>query len=157
MRELSIIPCGRKKIWDKYPEAGAVPAKDAYIGTFHKRCQQYAETFTDGWVVLSAKHGFLFPNNMVDGPYDVTFGQKNADIITADRLRQQVRAKQLDQYDRLIILTGQKYRPVLNSCIPGSMPREYPLMQFGGIGYILQALKRSVETDTPIHGQAGDL
>ncbi len=141
----------QEKIWDNYPGHGPAPAKDAYVGTLHKRCQQYAETFTDGWVVLSAKHGFLFPDDVVDGQYDVTFGQKKAEIITADRLQQQVREKGLDQYDRLIILTGKKYRPVINSCFHDSLPRVYPLQDCGGIGYMLQALKQSVETGTPIH------
>ncbi|TRM12208.1 hypothetical protein FH966_11245 [Lentibacillus cibarius] len=151
MKDLSIIPCGRKKIWDNHPEYGAVPAKDAYIGTLHNRCQQYAEYFTDGWVVLSAKHGFLFPDELVDGPYDVTFGQKNADIITIDKLQEQVMAKRLDQFDRLIVLTGKKYNPIIKDVFHSHVPQLFPLQAYTGIGYMLQALKQSVETATPIH------
>ncbi|QKY68866.1 DUF6884 domain-containing protein [Lentibacillus sp. CBA3610] len=151
MRELSIVPCGRKKIWDNYPELGAVPAKDAYTGTLHQRSRQYAEMFTDQWVILSAKHGFLFADDVVDGPYDVTFNQKSDEIITFDKLIRQVNDKQLDQFDRLVVLTGKKYKPVINGTFNGDIPRAFPLLQFGGIGYILQALKHAVETKTPIH------
>lgn len=151
MAELSIIPCGRKKIWDKQPELGAVPAKDAYIGTLHQRTRQYAEMFTDQWVILSAKHGFLFADDSVDGQYDVTFGQKSDEIISFDKLIKQAKDKQLDQFDQLVVLAGKKYKPIIDRTFTKDIPRVFPLLQYGGIGYILQALKQSVETNTPIH------
>lgn len=150
MKQISIIPCGRKKIWDKQPEMGAVPASVAYIGTLHHYCRNYAEKFTNQWVILSAKHGFLLPDDIVDGNYDVTFGQKSDAIITFDRLNEQIHQKQLDQFDMLIALTGKKYKRVIDGCF-NDMPRTFPLMQYGGIGYIIQALKHSVENNTPIH------
>lgn len=152
MRVLSIIPCGRKKIWDKYPDFGAVPAKDAYIGTLHQRSRQYAEMFTDQWVVLSAKHGFLFADDVVDGQYDVTFNQKNDEIVTIDSLTKQVKDKQLDQFDCLVVLTGKKYKPVINEVFTEDISISFPLLRYGGIGYILQALKQAVETKTPLRG-----
>ncbi|SFD46124.1 hypothetical protein SAMN05216238_101438 [Lentibacillus persicus] len=151
MSELSIIPCGRKKIWDKNPEAGRVAAKEAYIGTLHKRTREYAQQFTDQWVILSAKHGFLFADDEVDGQYDVTFGQENTEIITNEILIRQAKDMQLDQFDRLVVLTGKKYKPIINAVFPDEMPKTYPLSQFGGIGYILQALKNSTNTHQPIH------
>ncbi len=30
---LVIVPCGLSKIWDKNPNAGPMPAKDAYTGS----------------------------------------------------------------------------------------------------------------------------
>ncbi|WP_164669246.1 DUF6884 domain-containing protein [Virgibacillus doumboii] len=151
MKQLSIIPCGRKKIWDKHPDIGEVPAKDAYIGTLHNYCQSYAEKFTDQWVILSAKHGFLLSDDIVDGNYDVAFGQKSDEIITFDRLKEQIHQKQLDQFDKLVILTGNKYKRVIDGCFDDSMPRTFPLLQYGGIGYIIQALKQSVENNRPLH------
>lgn len=151
MTQLSIIPCGKKKIWDKNPEQGATKAKDTYIGTFHTLCRNYATTFTDQWVVLSAKHGFLLPHNIVDQNYDVTFNQKSNEIITFDRLREQVRAKQLDQYDELIILTGKKYNSVINSSFANDFPKKFPLEAYTGMGYMQQALKKAVLDHSPIH------
>ncbi|WP_174613054.1 DUF6884 domain-containing protein [Virgibacillus ihumii] len=150
MKQLSIIPCGRKKIWDRYENIGAVQASDAYIGTLHHLCRNYAEAFTDDWVVLSAKHGFLFPEDIVPGQYNVTFNQKSDEIITNHKLREQVQKKQLDQYDMLVILTGKKYKPVINSAFNKDQPRTYPLLQYSGIGYMQQALKQAVQDNEPI-------
>ncbi|GAA0613955.1 hypothetical protein GCM10009001_33990 [Virgibacillus siamensis] len=151
MKQLSVIPCGRKKIWDRYENTGAVTAREAYIGTLHHLCRNYAEAFTDAWVVLSAKHGFLFPEDIVPGQYNVTFNQKSDEIITGDNLRAQVRKKQLDQFDMLVVLTGKKYKPVINSVFDSDHRRIYPLLQYSGIGYMQQALKKAVQENEPIH------
>ncbi|WP_188454637.1 DUF6884 domain-containing protein [Virgibacillus oceani] len=150
MKQLSVIPCGIKKIWDKQPELGPVPAGEAYIGTFHRLCQNYAEMFTDQWVVLSAKHGFLFKEDIVDRNYDVTFNQKNKEIISYDHLREQVKEKGLAQFDELIVLTGKKYKIVINESFDDSMPRSFPLLQCKGIGYMQQLLKKAVEEGKPL-------
>ncbi|MBM7598789.1 hypothetical protein JOC34_001146 [Virgibacillus halotolerans] len=145
MKKLCVIPCGKKKIWDleaHYPQA---PAKEVYLSTFHKLCRQYAEQFTDQWVVLSGKHGFLFPDDMVDGPYDVTFGQRNAKVISIERLKQQVIDKQLDHYDELVILTGKKYKPYINGAFDEMMKKTFPLADYKGIGYMQKALKQAIE------------
>ncbi|WP_106497831.1 DUF6884 domain-containing protein [Lentibacillus sp. Marseille-P4043] len=151
MKQLSIIPCGIKKVWDKHPELGAVTASEAYIGTFHNLCRQYAEVFTDNWVILSAKHGFLFADDIVDGPYDVTFNQKSDEIISMEHLREQVKEQQLDQYDKLIVLTGKKYKKVVYESFGNSVPASFPLLQCKGIGYMQQLLKKAVEEGKPIH------
>lgn len=151
MTQLSIIPCGRKKVWDNYEKYGPAPAKDAYIGTLHKLCRNYAEMFTDKWVVLSAKYGFLYPDDMVSGQYDVTFNQKSDEIITIETLRRQVRDKDLEEFDKLVILTGKKYKPIINGCFTDNMKRTYPLLGYSGIGYMQRALKQAVQNNTPIH------
>lgn len=151
MKQLSIIPCGKKKIWDKEPKRGATKAKQTYIGTFHTLCRNYALQFTDQWVVLSAKHGFLLPDDIVDQNYDVTFNQKDGEIITLDCLRRQVKEKKLDQYDELIILTGKKYKKVIEGSFDKDMPKKFPLETYTGMGYMQQALKQAVEKNSPIH------
>ena len=56
MKTLCIIPCGSKKIWDKYPDLGPQKARDVYIGPFAKKCREYAETFYgESFCILSAK------------------------------------------------------------------------------------------------------
>ena len=65
MKTLCIVPCGSKKIWKKNPNAGPMKAKDVYIGPFASKCQQYAKHFyPESWCILSAKHGFLFHNEI---------------------------------------------------------------------------------------------
>lgn len=151
MRQLSIIPCGKKKIWNKKSERGATKAKHAYIGTFHTLCRNYTLQFIDQWVVLSAKHGFLLPEDMVDENYDVTFNQDSNEIITIEKLQEQVREKKLDQFDELIILTGKKYKKVIEGSFNDDMPRKFPFEAYSGMGYMQQALKQAVENNNPIH------
>ena len=51
-------------------------AKDVYISPFGKACQAYATMFFENWVILSAKHGFLRPNDIVLENYDLAFDSK---------------------------------------------------------------------------------
>lgn len=151
MKQLSIIPCGKKKIWDKTPSHGPACTKDTYIGTFHMLCRRYALEYTDQWVVLSAKHGFLLPEDIVEENYDVTFNQNSNEIITLEKLRSQVLEKGLNQFDELIILTGKKYKKVIEGSFEQKTTMKYPLANYGGMGYMQQALKESVEKGKPIH------
>ncbi|WP_163970847.1 DUF6884 domain-containing protein [Oceanobacillus halotolerans] len=152
MTQLSIIPCGRKKIWDIDETVGNAPVKNVYLSRFHRLCRGYAELFTDDWVVLSAKHGFMFPDDVVDGPYDVTFNQKSNEIISIEALRDQVDRKSLNRYDQLVILTGKKYEPIINTCFENNK-MVFPLKGYKGIGYMQQALKGSIETKQPLHSR----
>ncbi|UFU00834.1 hypothetical protein KO561_07850 [Radiobacillus kanasensis] len=148
--KLCIIPCGNKKIWDKHLDAGPTVAKEAYIGTFHRLCEQYADHFQLDWVVLSAKHGFLYPDDWVVGPYDLSFNHKGKAIISMERLQEQVKDKGLDKYAELVLLTGKKYRPIVHTCFP-EHPVQYPLQDCPGIGYMQKKLKESIESGMPIH------
>ena len=66
MCTLCIVPCGNRKIWGKYPDKGATKAKDVYIGPFTSKCGKYAMHFyPDSWYILSAKYGFLHPEDIV--------------------------------------------------------------------------------------------
>jgi hypothetical protein len=45
MKTLCIVPCGKTKIWDKNPNAGPTKAEYVYVGSFAKKCREYATTF----------------------------------------------------------------------------------------------------------------
>ena len=51
-------------------------AQDAYTGAPFSLNRKFAETFADSWLILSAKYGFIDPESMVPGPYNVTFKRK---------------------------------------------------------------------------------
>jgi len=111
MKPLCIVSCGSRKIWDTNPNAGAAKAKYVYIGPFAKKCREYAERFyPSSWCILSAKHGFLFPDDIVPGPYNVSFNDKKTNPITIKELSVQKSEKGLDAYDRIIVLGGKKLR-----------------------------------------------
>lgn len=98
---------GKTKIWDKYPNHGPAPAKDVYIGPFSSKCKQYAELFyPDDWCILSAKYGFLFPEDIVPGPYNVSFNTKKTNPISLKDLSNQIKLKNLDKYEEVVVLGG---------------------------------------------------
>lgn len=151
MSVLAIIPCGKRKLWDKYSDAGEVEVSSAYIGVLHRLCQQYAKQFCDQWVILSGLHGFKLPHDYIPCNYDVTFGmkEKQDQIISISDLKEQVKQKELDQFDRIIGLTGKKHMPYIDQSFPSKVV--YPLMGTKGIGEIQQKLKQAILENRPLH------
>ncbi|UAL54058.1 hypothetical protein LIT32_09820 [Bacillus sp. CMF21] len=149
MKQLCVIPCGNKKIWDKEPHLGKVEAQNAYTGTFHLLCRQYAEKFFDDWVILSAKHGFLLPEDFVPGNYNVSFSMKTEEVIRLEELNMQAYEKNLHQFNKFVVLGGKKFRPIIETAVEGEYI--YPLQGCTGIGYMQQMLKKAVLTNHSLH------
>ncbi|WP_241486443.1 DUF6884 domain-containing protein, partial [Bacillus cereus] len=139
-----IIPCGKKKIWDKHSDYGPMEAKDVYISPFGKACQAYATMFFENWVILSAKHGFLRPNDIVLENYDLAFDSKSDEVINIEQLQKQMVDKSLLQFDEIVLLAGKKHKKVVTKLYPEEMIT-YPLEGCKGIGYMLQRLKEAVK------------
>ncbi|MGY4690597.1 DUF6884 domain-containing protein [Salibacterium sp. K-3] len=144
MKQLCIIPCGKKKIWDTFPGTGPVYAKDAYIGTLHKKCRKYAESDNCAWVILSARHGFLLPYDVVPENYDTGFHFPKEQVIPDETLTRQWQDKNLHLTDSIVLLTGKKHEKVLLNVIPRPERFEWqkPLEGCRGIGEMLQRLDR---------------
>ncbi|KMN70664.1 DUF6884 domain-containing protein [Bacillus cereus] len=144
MKRICIIPCGKKKIWDKHSDYGPMEAKDVYISPFGKACQAYATMFFENWVILSAKHGFLRPNDIVLENYDLAFDSKSDEVINIEQLQKQMVDKSLLQFDEIVLLAGEKHKKVVTKLYPEEMIT-YPLEGCKGIGYMLQRLKEAVK------------
>ncbi|MDF9650720.1 DUF6884 domain-containing protein [Bacillus cereus] len=144
MKRLCIIPCGKKKIWDKHSDYGPMEAKDVYISPFGKACQAYATMFFENWVILSAKHGFLRPSDIVLENYDLAFDSKSDEVISIEQLQKQMVDKSLLQFDEIVLLAGKKHKKVVTKLYPEEMIT-YPLEECKGIGYMLQRLKEAVK------------
>lgn len=148
MKTLCIIPCGQKKIWDLDIKRGPTPAKGVYVGLFAKKCREYAETFhQNNWLILSAKYGFLSPDDIVEGPYNVTFLKPKSNPIQAFELMKQVKDKNLDQYQEIVILGGKHYVNIAKKVFQYKRIHT-PLSDLKGIGYMLQRLKGAIEHRT---------
>lgn len=150
MKTLCIIPCGSSKIWDKYPGAGPTKAKEVYTGSFHKKCREYAQLFHTHWVILSAKYGYLFPNDIVPGNYNVTFNKKDTCPVDICFLRQQVRGKGLDRFERIIVLAGKNYEVIIVKSFSDDREFLYPLRGCKGMGYMMQRMDRAIKDKTPL-------
>ena len=141
---LCIIPCGSKKIWDKNQNAGPTKAKNVYIGPFAKKCKEYAETFyPNAWCVLSAKYGFLFPEDIVEGSYNVSFNDRNTNPISVVELEKQVEEKKME-YDSIIVLGGKNYVKIVKQVFKGKTIIT-PLSDCSGIGYMMEKLNNLIK------------
>ncbi len=146
MKNLCIIPCGLKKIWDKYPNAGPTKAKNVYIGPFASKCREYAEKFyPDAWCILSAKYGFLFPEDMIPGPYNVTFNNKWTNPISISELKTLSQEKGLERYDEYIVLAGINYVSIIKEVFKNKEILA-PLKNCKGMGYMMGEINNAIQT-----------
>ena len=141
MKTLCIVPCGKKKIWEKNKKAGPTPARDVYIGAFAKICRDYAEIFfPKDYCILSAKYGFLRPDETIPGPYNVSFNDKSTKPITEDKLAEQVKEINLHRHKKIVVLGGKAYTEMVENAFPQS---EVTNLFKGckGNGYMMQRAK----------------
>ncbi|MGM9322247.1 DUF6884 domain-containing protein [Deinococcus aquaticus] len=140
MRILVVVPCGAKKIWADQPALGAVQASGAYTGVPFRINRAYAEAVGDAWVILSAKYGFLWPEDTIPGPYEVTFKRKKSGPVEVTALLQQVPHLGLDTFGKVIGLGGLEYRAAVAQAFEVISSVTFP---FAGLalGYSLQATK----------------
>lgn len=120
---LVVIACGKSKIWDDQPDAGPTAARDAYTGGPFLAHRAYAQARGD-WAVLSARHGFLLPGDLVPEAYDVTFAapgrlqEGRPAGITA--LMHQVKRLGLNLYPDVEVLGGAGYRDACEKAFLGT-------------------------------------
>ena len=150
MKTLCIVPCGKRKIWDKEPNAEPTKARDVYIGPFAKKCREYAEKFyPSSWCILSAKHGFLTPDDLVPGPYDATFNNKSSNPISTHKLITQAQEKRLFKFEKIIVLGGMSYTEIVKEVF---INREVvnPLTGLKGVGYMVHKLNEKMKSGIPL-------
>jgi hypothetical protein len=145
---LVIVPCGKAKIWNRHPDSGRVRASDAYTGSLFKLNRQYAERFSERWVILSAKYGFIPPDFKIED-YDTTFKRKSPDLVADATLRQQIRRLGLNGYKTVVSLGGKDYRSRVEAVFTEvAVKPRFPFHNLP-IGKAMQALKRAVERNDP--------
>lgn len=144
MKTLCIVTCGDRKIWDRNPDAGPTKARFVYIGPFATKCREYAEEFyPSSWCILSAKHGFLLPNDIISRPYCVRFNKKGTNPITTKELSSQAKQKKLDDYQQIVVIGGKSYVDTAREVF-SSKKILAPLTDCKGMGYMMRRLKEAV-------------
>lgn len=146
---LIVVPCGKRKVWKHEPQRGPVPAADAYTGELFRRNRRYAERFGDAWVVLSAKYGFIAPDFLIPGPYEVTFKDRSTRPIDTATLRDQVHSFGLNQFAVAVGLGGKEYRAAIEQAFAGTATR--PVFPFAGLplGLLLRATQQATDSGEP--------
>ncbi len=151
VQTLVVVSCGRRKIWDKYPEAGPTPARDAYRGTFFSLNRDYAERFSDRWAILSAKYGFVDPEFIIQANYNVTFSKPETGPISNDQLGQQVDDRRFGVFPEVVVLGGRDYgERVTHAFEDTSSEVILPFLGLAGIGYMMQAVRQALDRNRPL-------
>ena len=150
MTTLCITPCGKKKIWLKYPKAGPTEAKKVYTGPFAKKCKEYAENFyPDSWCILSAKYGFLFPEDIVPESYNVSFNDIGTNPITLKELKIQIEEKDIEDFDEFVVLGGKNYVKIISDLLPNKYIQK-PLEGCKGNGYMMGLINKALKDRNPL-------
>lgn len=150
MKTICIIPCGATKIWDKYPNAGPTLARNVYIGPFAHKCQVYAQTFyPDSYYILSAKHGFLRPDDIVPENYNVSFKEPASLPITIPELVEIAQAKGLSAANHIIVIAGSEYVQIVENVFMGIVISE-PLKGCRGNGEMMGKMKTAIQNKKPL-------
>lgn len=122
-----------------------MPARDVYTGSLAGGTRLYAQTFYPrSWSILSAKHGFLLPSDLVPGPYEASFASGRGDLISIGQLREQLERLGLLAFDDIVVIAGAAYARVVRQAFGQASHRvRTPLDGCGGIGKMLQRLKQA--------------
>lgn len=93
------------------------PARELYVSQLFKKASVYAEATCDRWFVLSAKHGLVHPDTVIE-PYDMRLGTNDRTSppihAWAAGVRGQLAAELAGLEDvTLVALAGEQYRTVL--------------------------------------------
>ncbi len=87
---------------------GTIEARKAYEGNLTKLAIKFVEKYKLPYVILSAKYGFLFPDEKIKN-YDLTFDKKSLKTISIQELKKQILKKSLLKYDTIIVIGGKSY------------------------------------------------
>jgi cytoplasmic iron level regulating protein YaaA (DUF328/UPF0246 family) len=106
----------------------AAPARDLYTSALFEGLRRYAERHAERWFILSALHGLVDPDAVID-PYEKTLNKmpKAEREAWAAKVQEQL-ARVLPPETEVIMLAGRRYRegliPFLES---GGFPVTIPL------------------------------
>ena len=149
-RVLCIISCGGKKIWDGDSgwNAGPTPARNVYTGNFVRLNQKYAERFYPGsWCILSAKYGFLMPDDIVPANYNVRITDPEA--ISRENLREQAQRLELDRFNRVVVVAGKDYVAAVRRALP-KLRVDALLVGARGIGDMMKRVRTALDRGEPL-------
>ncbi len=105
---LVVVPSSQTKIWKFDPKHGPVKAMEAYTGSPFQVHKAFAQLFSDKWMILSPKFGFMDPNFMIPGDYDVAFKKPATNPISLEELGRQAQVKGLLDFNIVMTLGGEE-------------------------------------------------
>ena len=108
---LVITECTKEKL--AYDNSLRVPAKKMYQGRLFKTVRDYCETIGFDYVIISAKYGLIFPDDVIEG-YEKVLRTKG-DIKSIQPSVEEKLKPLLKNYERVVVIAGKMYRDVLQN------------------------------------------
>ena len=108
---LVVVECTKKKLG--YAKSTKTKAKNLYQGQIFKVARTYSESRKFDYVIISAKYGLLFPDDVIEG-YDKVLRTRE----DVEAIREQVEerlSKILPNYDTVLVIGGKLYRAALRN------------------------------------------
>lgn len=136
MSNLALVSCAKKKRDDP------APAQDLYISDWFTKCRKYVEGRCDRWLILSAKHGLVHPDEVL-APYEESLYD-----LPAARRREWARGVSQDLREHLVpedtveVYAGNIYRQYLMDALRREGKDVVVPMKGLGIGQQLSWLKQ---------------
>jgi hypothetical protein len=149
---VGLISCGKRKL-DR-----PAPARDLYTGRLFQLARQFAERHCERWYILSAKHGLVSPETVLE-PYDLCLNDLSVRDVRAwaKRVYEQL-APDLTEDTRVLIHGGR--HPLTVTALAGNAYLRWLVPLFGwslwrpllglGIGQQLLWLKTALEGEQSV-------
>jgi hypothetical protein len=144
---IALIACSKQK------QGQPAPARALYTSPWFRLARAWAEQHADGWHILSAKHGLVAPEQVLE-PYDQRLRTEDARCSWACEVAEQVGATVPDRAAKLIVLAGRDYA---RSLVPILRDEGYPVatpLAGLGIGQQMAWLKgKPVQRELVVQGE----
>lgn len=101
VKKVFLVSCVKTKL------RHAAPAKDLYISPLFKKSREYVELFNTDWFILSAKHGLLYPDTIIEY-YDKPLTD-DEQYKWAEWVKSQMKNNLPVDADEIIILASENY------------------------------------------------
>lgn len=147
---IALVACSAQKL------EHAAPARELYTGALFKAARAYAEATCDGWAILSAQHGLVSPDTVLD-PYDLALASlpREGRDAWGERVAAQLRVLYgfgAQAGVTFVVLAGATYAtPLMRSLDPATWDLELPLRGLA-IGQQKAWLKRETTKALPGDG-----
>jgi hypothetical protein len=136
---LIITECTKEKLG--YTNSIKAPAKKMYQGRLFRTVKEYAEAMKFDYVIISAKYGLLFPEDVIEG-YEKTLKTKGE--IEGIRCLVEKKLKPiLNKYEKILVIAGEKYREVLRNL----WDERFIPIKSKGYADLCNIIKKSVRKD----------
>lgn len=123
---IGLVGCAAAKL------SRPAPARDLYTSQLFRKASAYAAATCDQWFILSAKHGLVHPDTVLD-PYDMKLGRVTYNPETtappihawASMVREQL-VNTLPDDAHVTVIAGEQYRYIVSPYTRFAHPFPWP-------------------------------